>query len=435
MLKLAEILRALENWGVRYCLLRGGENRDGADRADPRREVDLLVAPEDAARFRQVVENFGFVPLPTWGYAPHRSYIAYEPERGWLKLDTVADLCFGTRIKPLRVALTRECLARRLGPSGGRRPAPEHEFVLLLLHCLLDKSAFPSRHQARLEAIRSRAATDPRLERRLSACFARYLEPAIAWPEASRAVAAGDWAGLLARRRAVVLELCRREPLSSLLRWASARVLLALRPLFIAARRRGSSAAILGPDGAGKSSLAGSLARDPELRARVVYMGTNGRGTHAGRSNGRPLGRAARFVRRFLEQRTQATVGLYHRLRGRIVLYDRHPWEGLGASPEPRSWGRALRRRLMQTAPRPDLVLVLDAPAAVLHRRKQQHGIDGLEAQRQRYLALVGRLPQAVVIDTTAGPEEVVRAATALLFENQRQQTRRSHDPRQPARS
>jgi hypothetical protein len=227
-----------------------------------------------------------------WGYEPHRSYIAYEAARGWLKLDAVTDLRFGRRVQPLRIDLVDDCLARRRATPDGQRPAPEHELVLLLLHCLLDKEAFPARHRARLAAVQVDVVNDPAEEQRTADTFARHLAPALDWQAASRAISAGDWAWLLARRGAVRRQLVRQAPLTTAGRWVTARAKLGLRPLLIAFCWRGSAMLLLGSKGGGPSTVARALSGDRDLRARVVTSWV-----------GVPL-------------------GVYHRLRGRRVLYD-----------------------------------------------------------------------------------------------------------------
>jgi hypothetical protein len=348
--RLADIFPVLDAWGIRYCLLRGGSGDEPAP--GDRQEVDLLVAPDDAAKLGHAVELLGFIPLPMWGYQPHHSHIAYDAGRGWLKLDAVTDLRFGRRVQPLRIDLIEECLARRRGGKDGYRPAPEHELVLLLLHCLLDKEAFPTRHQARLAAVRMEVLADPDRERQLKVCFERHLEPGLSWHETSTAIAAADWPWLLARRRRVLRELMRRAPFATGRRWARARILLALRPLLIALQRRGSAVAILRPAGAGRSALAQALVGDRDLRARVVTIRANGALTSQDPRHARLAARLAGQVNLLLAPWMGRIVGTYHRLRGRLVIYD------LGAE-----LGRhVIHRRI----PGLDLGLLIDDPVAKL---------------------------------------------------------------------
>ena len=56
---------------------------------------------------------------------------------------------------------------------------------------------------------------------------------------------------------------------------------------------------------------------------------------------------------------------------------------------------------------KPDLVLLLDAPAEVLQRRKQEVAPAETERQRAAYRELVGGLPNGRVLDATQAPEKV----------------------------
>jgi thymidylate kinase len=55
----------------------------------------------------------------------------------------------------------------------------------------------------------------------------------------------------------------------------------------------------------------------------------------------------------------------------------------------------------------PDVLVVLDAPAEVLHARKPEHSLTATAGMRQRYLALA-RARGAVVVDVDRPLEEVV---------------------------
>ena len=56
---------------------------------------------------------------------------------------------------------------------------------------------------------------------------------------------------------------------------------------------------------------------------------------------------------------------------------------------------------------KPDLVVLLDAPAAVLQSRKQEVAAAETERQRVAYRELVNGLSNGVVVDATQPPEKV----------------------------
>ena len=87
----ATVFRALDEAGVRWCLLRGAE-----DLARPAGDIDLLVAPQDVDSLARAIAPLGFARLPAWGFASHRFYLGYDPGTDvWLKLDVVTELAFG----------------------------------------------------------------------------------------------------------------------------------------------------------------------------------------------------------------------------------------------------------------------------------------------------------------------------------------------------
>ena len=100
-----------------------------------------------------------------------------------------------------------------------------------------------------------------------------------------------------------------------------------------------------------------------------------------------------------------------------LVLFDRYAYDA--RLPMPHNAGRRSRFRraiLTRSLPTPDLVVVLDAPAAVLVARRAEHPIEAIEAQRRRYLELAASLPDGVVLDATADADAVRRTLTGIVW-------------------
>jgi thymidylate kinase len=239
--------------------------------------------------------------------------------------------------------------------------------------------------------------------------------------------AEGDVSGLLALRAPLTARLPRPPLASRAMR--GARTMAS--PLIKAVHGRGISVAVLGPDGAGKSTLVASLARGLPMPVRTQYLGLYGSGRRPARLGRVPgvtlIGQLASSWRAY------AAAG-YHRRRGRVVLFDRYAYDAL--LPSTRGAGgtkRAVRRAIIgRLAPHPDLVLVLDAPAAKIHDRKAELGIEELERRRVGYRRLAEGLDSTTttaLIDAAADASTVRRHATWLVWRELRRRRAYNREP------
>lgn len=428
---LCRVFQALENAAVEYVVLRG---YDELLTPSLSQEIDVLVAPAHRKRFEHALGTLGFISWPAWGHAPHRFFVAYDADDDcWFKLDVVETLRYGAPVRCFEIPLTAGVLARRRRRGPAWTPAPEDELLMLLLHCVLDKQLFHDRHRQRLLALWEQLRQDPQGQQRLFTLLASQLG---GWPMLAvvQSFDFKEWEALLGQGRRWRRRLFWRAPAAVAGRTVSVLLLRRLRRILFVLRRHGTSTVLLAPDGGGKSTLAAALARDPWLRARVVYMGGNANARafrlpaprwierHTRRSGNpecgwaRPLWRLLSALHRIAEDWCRCGIGRLHVLQGRTVVYDRYFYD-LELSPRLHSLRLRWRRWLLRhTCPRPDLVLVLDAPGDVLHRRKGEHTPAALEKQRRALLALAQRLEHCAVLDTTAGPDAVRRTAIRLIL-------------------
>jgi thymidylate kinase len=388
---------ALDVAGIRWALLRGrADGRDG--------DVDVLVAPADAPSLDRVLAAAGFARIPAIGHADHRFYRTYdETTDQWLTLDVVTELAFGPGGWLALPGAADDVLGGRTRDAETWRLAPDDAFWALLLHDLLDRGNVPEAHGEELGRLVGDARPDGPIGRRIDAfggpgCAARLIG----------SIADGATSDALAAGRRIGGRWARARPADAFARRARQAVLRRLRKPHTALRRRGIDVAVLGPDGAGKSTLAASLAATFPVPTRTIYLGLYGAGLAA-------PGRLG-FLRRIARLWRGWGAGLWHRLRGRVVVYDRHAFDTLIAT-SPRSRKARLRRwALLHAIPDPALVLVLDAPAELLFARKGEHDVATLDAQRRGYLALAARIGGAEIVDATRDSEAVRRDAVARTW-------------------
>jgi thymidylate kinase len=398
----ASFLAAHIRWSLlRFPSILGA--RDGGD-------VDMLVALSDIGRVRQILANLGFVNITPYSRSAHMYFVTYHrPTDCWLWLDIVTELSFGRR-NSLKTRAEQECLARCQYHGAMPSLAPDDDFWTLLLHCILDKGFIASRHRARLQELLPDARTDGPIAQAFEAISLSGWSP----NRVLARVAAGDWIALESMAPTLSKAALRQHAIAP---WHIVCLRLSrIKDRLVNLRRyRGLSVALLGPDGAGKTTLMMAIQASCMLPVRSVYMGLTGGMLRYIAMLHLPgivlLGRLLVFWGRYL-------LAQYHQARGRLVIFDRYIYDAMVPHPERLNWLRRASRWVDGRAcPGPDLVLVLDAPGAVLYARKGEYSAATLEEWRHYFLALQQQFPQVEIIDSTQDPDAVRTEATDRIWQ------------------
>jgi thymidylate kinase len=373
--------------GVSWALLRvpaGGLHR-------PQGDIDVLVHPAHVEMATAAFGRSGFARVPRPG--PDAHFIQYCADADqWLWVHVTTGVGFGPR-EPIAVDGETGWLADRRVLERWPLLRADLAFWLLLWHCLAGKGRVASHHRDTLYAQALRiGANGTARELFEKACGVTGITSVLL-----QEIAAQDWTAV--EQHAAV---CRAADSGQPRRRGSG-VAYVLAHWSV---RRGLSVAVLGPDGAGKSTLVANLCAHVPLPSRPIYMGLTGGALRHARRLRLPgvvfAASAAIIWSRYLR-------ACYHQARGRMVLFDRYVYDAV-APPAYRQGvlGRLGRRLSRYLCPSPDLVLVLDAPGSVMHRRKGEYDADTLEHWRQRFLSLQARLGRVEVLDATR-PADAVR--------------------------
>jgi thymidylate kinase len=224
------------------------------------------------------------------------------------------------------------------------------------------------------------------------------------------------------------------------------------------------SVALIGPDGAGKTTIARMIEKSFPVPVKYLYMGVSADSSNIalpttrvieyfkrlrrrkkgvalpknispnhpalrGKHKKSGLRALLRLANRLAEEWYRQFLSWNYRRKGHVVIYDRHykfdfELDKASASNEKRHLMDWLHRWFLATVyPAPDMVVYLDAPAEVLFARKGEFTLEWLESRRQAFISQGEKTPNFFQIDATQPLEAVYASVTERImriYRNQR---------------
>ena len=416
------LIAALSSECKAYCILTGYEDLPESFDTD----IDFMVSDHDFQRMAEIIEEVA-------RRTQTRLFLAVEHELTgrayWLGSQSAAGFAI---VQPDSTAdyrhfgsLWLRCdevlAARRLHSRGFWIPAARHEFAYYLVK-RLNKRSFNLEHGRKLHQlyVEDPAGCDGMIGR-----FWKGSRGALV----SRMAASDDWEAIAAELEVLRKEM-KRNPAESV--WqrtaSSSRRMRAFIKRIM--QPTGGWIAIMGPDGAGKSLVISGLRQELSsafrtvryfhLRPKLLRRGDATEGVVTDPHGKRPRGKVASIAKIFLLI-ADYTLGYLFRLapammRTDMIIFDRYIYDLLVDSKRVRYGGPFwLLRLAARLVPRPDIVILLDAPAEVLWSRKQEVAFEEVMRQREGYLKLARELPSAVVIDATQSPSNVMGSVMSAV--------------------
>jgi thymidylate kinase len=443
---LRDVLVTLEQAGHRTCVLHGYESYPehvGSDveiicddpphipRVLPERHTATVVR---ASRFRGDYTDYRFI-----------LYKRYGGEPVFLTCDVSADY----RLCGLLFFTGEEFLETRRQFKFFRVPSAELEFCSYLIRKIVKGSL----NEAQARRLSDLYHEDPKgCERQLSRFFPETSARLI-----TDSAKSGNWnpirGSLHSLRRELLSRAARQQPLRRLLHRFNIPLRRSKKRFRALIHPPGLMVTLLGVDGAGKSTVIERIQRDLSpafARTRAYHKRTfpsalnwirwrwRGRyrpqahladserskftrhGVHR-RPPRRLAGSFAKLVFWWLDYTVLGYVlDIYPSLaRSTLALFDRYYHDLLVDAKRYRyggpQWLILLVSRLI---PRPDVVILLDAPPEVLYARKQEATPAEVSRQREAYLDVVRGLANGHVVDASQPLDKVVAETEQIILDH-----------------
>lgn len=194
--------------------------------------------------------------------------------------------------------------------------------------------------------------------------------------------------------------------------------------------RSRTSVCVLGPDGSGKSAVAAGIRERLDgvvgsmdvrhLKPRLFFRRRTRRSGPVTDPHGLPGRATPTSILKLLLWTLELWLDWVFRMRNRprLTVWDRY-FHDLLVDPARYRYGGPMwvPRLLARFVPKPDLFIILDAPAHILQTRKQEVTMQETVRQRSAYRDLVGSLKSAVVLNAALDLDSVISDATNVTLD------------------
>lgn len=454
---IARLFEALNENEIQYCHWKGTWHMDRTLRGLT--DLDILIDRNDSLLFRRLLCQQGFKPVvspPVKTYPGMEDYLGYDGESGRLvHLHIYYQLILGEpSVKNYRLPLEQCFLESKHSYHGVHTPSPELETIVLTIRALLRyrgrrflKSVFSPRHGRMPDHVLKeldyllRRTTLNSISRVLASQIG-FFSPDVLLDSLSAIMTTSESAYALHQmRRRLRRELAPYERFSrgqALIRYVRAQWASHIRPRFAGSAPQkktmshgGITVAVIGADGAGKSTVVNELSKwlSWRLTVRTYYMGSKqpSKITRIAGWGSRIFAVPHRISRALIGERNAISELLYglwgllqslHRLgiardryeryiagrrdasQGAVVLYDRYPINGVRIADRfmdgPRiasmhenrigpvvAAASRLEEKIYRGIRPPDHLFVLQVSPGVSSQRKPDHEFAMLEAKSE----------------------------------------------------
>jgi thymidylate kinase len=425
------LLAALTSECNAYCVLSGYDDLPESFDTD----IDFMVDADDFARMPEIIDQVARDTTTKLFHTVSHELSARSYSLGFqsgdkliiVQPDSTADYRhFGL----LWLRAPEVLAARRMHLQGFWIPAAKHEFAYYLIK-RLSKRYLNQEHGLKLHRL---YLEDPAGCEVMIARFWKGQNRSTL----SRMASTNNWVKMESDLENVRRELKQNseESLAQRIASAPAHVVHHIRRAMMPT---GGCIAIMGPDGAGKSAVIDAIRQQFRfayhkvkcfhLRPKSLRPGKTAQQAVTDPHGRPPRGTILSVLKVFFLIADYwlgfaLTIAPAMR-RSQLIVFDRYIYDLLVDSKRVRYGGPAwLLRLAARIVPRPDLVILLDAPADVLWSRKQEVPFEEVMRQRARYCEVASKLPFAKTVDAAQPLADVIRDVDAVIVEYYELRTR-----------